>query len=117
MYIYIYVDVHICIYVFIFGELCSSVCVCWHVNLRYIDYISYIYTIHCVEMAFNMFFRKAACLETDLGSWWGIFHVHLGSTNGYNWWFGIPKIPFWKGLFLTGIPRIPNHQPKPPIYR
>ena len=36
-----------------------------------------------------------------------------------NCWFGlgvwIPRIPLWKGLLLRGIPRIPNHQPKPPI--
>ena len=25
-------------------------------------------------------------------------------------------IPLWKGLLLKGTPRIPNHQPKPPVY-
>ena len=36
-----------------------------------------------------------------------------------SWWFGlvvwIPGILLWKGLLLKGTPRIPNHQPKPPI--
>ena len=37
-----------------------------------------------------------------------------------DWWFGlvvwIPWIPLRKGLLLRGTPRIPNHEPKPPIY-
>ena len=37
-----------------------------------------------------------------------------------NWWFGlvvwIPRIRLWEGLLPWGTPRIPNHQPKAPIY-
>ena len=56
-------------------------------------------------------------------------HVHkkCGTQNSLeqsqhmvNWRCGlvvwIPRIPLWKGLLLIGILRIPNHQPKPPIY-
>ena len=38
-----------------------------------------------------------------------------------DWWFGLVlwifEIPQWKGLLPRGAPaRIPDHQPKPPIY-
>ena len=44
------------------------------------------------------------------------YHGLLSSL--YNWWFGLVVwigSPYERKLLLRGIPRIPNHQPKPPI--
>ena len=39
----------------------------------------------------------------------------LSGIGGYGLVVWIPGMPLWKGLLLRGTPRIPNHQPKPPI--
>ena len=86
-------------------------CLLPHVSVNCTLYWALPTVFNCVKNVCSLGCTLAANVNAFNRSCWPV--KSTGVAKEKSW---ISRIPLWKGLLLRGTRRIPNHQPKPPIY-